>query len=703
MSEREEGPVLVRSLHEDLERKYREHGPKIRRIWHSYTKQKRVEIVKDGATGGIMLRHAGDRTLGNVRLILPEWNVRDLCEPKSDYFLHHLKHRATKSLVEQYETGVHGGPGDKEFILKSMEKHQLRYEKALKNSFTMFRAGDCYGQSYIVNDPANFDGVMDGLSDAVKEGFCVPHGTGELILMRQIYFLQALNLLVKNLLEEDARIVEEKAARAALAALSLGKPDKLSLEELAARALEQRSALVDSLHICRSEPTYLAHLMNVWTFSRPELVLDDKGRRVRQTDQYFSTAMFEAVHSSVVGAAVWDMISQILQALRDGPKDQAYKTILLQELANILLFEYKHLQTLFKRYTQAYSGSGHFKRIPDVYDDGIARVTLKSKPDAVARLEERVQHMFRLCQTDLTPPKAMDWIKKLDDLQKASPIERNSMAQPEFEAFGDLAMTTSFMQTLSASLPMPPPSQSSGVTYFWRLKGLSTKLEDLKATIDLSKHVIPIEKIGQPEKAEGALKALDGFIFFKMGADVGFLYDHLNRSCMTDLQNQYAEQKARSGQASQMSATLPAPGPSTRKAQLKPQQEKGPTTRRAQNSDFRIYPATESHDTISASVSPTFKLKLSTYNTFWTLFSHSGTGGSISWTAFEEAMADIDFSVSPTIGSFFTFSPPKEYPVQKTITLRRPQKLLIEGYGMSLVGRRLARKYGWGKKTFELA
>lgn len=45
--------------------------------------------------------------MGSVYALIPEWNLSEISELGSDYLLDHLKHRATKSLCQQYRQGVH--------------------------------------------------------------------------------------------------------------------------------------------------------------------------------------------------------------------------------------------------------------------------------------------------------------------------------------------------------------------------------------------------------------------------------------------------------------------------------------------------------------------------------------------------------------------------------------------------------------------
>ncbi|GIJ87097.1 hypothetical protein Asppvi_006000 [Aspergillus pseudoviridinutans] len=204
MNETGQTSALVKRLHRDLAQKYQLHGSRIEQIWRSWDKSRRDKAVKAGAVRGKVLAHPTDQTMGNMYKVIPEWNLRDLTQPESDYLLDHLKHRATKSLSDQYHEGVHGSPGDHAFILESMRVNHLRHVNPFRNSFTLFIEEDQYGQSYDVTDSAKYREMMTGLSTAVNAGLCVPRSTGELILQRQMYLLQALNVLVGDILEDGS-------------------------------------------------------------------------------------------------------------------------------------------------------------------------------------------------------------------------------------------------------------------------------------------------------------------------------------------------------------------------------------------------------------------------------------------------------------------------------------------------------------------
>ena len=497
----------------------------------------------------MVLKTPKDQSLGNVNAIMPEWNLRDLTKPDSDFAIDLLKHYATKPLEELYATGVYDGPGDAEFIKTSMRENGLRYSKQLPYSVTLFMPGDQYEYSFTVNEPAMYNQPL------VDSGHCVPRTTGELILSRQLYLMQALNVFVQDVLSVGKTVEDnpkggskksEKAAHEALSALSLNqKPEKLSLEDLAARAFDQKSAFEDYLHLCRTEPAFLAHVVNIWFFSQPELIPDEKGRVLPViTDKYISPVVYESIHNAVVQAALWTFIYDLLEMLVKGPKDRAYRATILQELSNICDYEYRRTQRLFKRYLQLYTESRCFKRISNLYDDGQARVRIKSKPDSLAPVDSPVNLMLRLCQPETDFSRAVDLIKKLGQ----SPSGELENEERLLESFGDFAVTVNFIQSLARSVQLPSLNRKQGQHYISAFKGLTSELDSLKKDVDLSDFVIPLDIIEQPDKAEGTLRALDQYINDKTGAGIGVLYQDLHENSLSTLHKQAQQQQETTAQ-----------------------------------------------------------------------------------------------------------------------------------------------------------
>ncbi|KAK1837630.1 ipa protein [Colletotrichum chrysophilum] len=370
-------PGFVQELHADLARKYRTHAAKLETAWRSFDKSQRTRCLKAGAANGDILRHPLDTRLGNVYKFIPEWNIRDLTEPDSDLLLDRLKHRATLSLEEQYFRGLDGSDGDHDHILTMMRTKRLRHVASFENCFTTFMDSRTsrYGRSFrLLRD---IDECLSDLEPAFRAGVCVPQSVGELILQRQLYMLQCLNIVVEDVLEIDSRT----------------------------RNQSQRPE--------RNTPG-------------TGLVPDEKGRSLPvHTGKHISGAVSEAVHGEVQAAAIWAYITRLVEALEASDRDKTYRALILQELSNVCQLEYERAQALFRRHVATGAGPKRFKRISNTYDNaGNARLAMKGKPEDLTRSDPLFSYLLRLCQPSTAPSNATDWMKRLGDLYTAHPTKK---------------------------------------------------------------------------------------------------------------------------------------------------------------------------------------------------------------------------------------------------------------------------------------
>ena len=697
----------VQELHGDLKRKYLKHANRIETMWPTFNKAQRELCIKAGAKDGAVLAHPLDESLGSVCEFIPEWNLRDLTKPGSDFLLDHLKHRTTKSLSEQYCIGVADGPGDREVIEGMMRTRGLRHVQSFPNCYTLFMDGGEYGHSFEILK--EHDQIMAGFASAIRAGLVIPQATGELVLQRQTYLLQGLKMVIDDILEEGSKSRSRKdlpekpdtAAAAALAKMSIrsAPPTKFELTDLVVSARDQRISLEEYLRLLSVEPVVLTHVVNCWFFARPELVADEKGRILHvHTDKHVSAVVFDAVHSLVKGAAIWTYISRLLDLLSNPNIDKMYRTIVLQEVSNICHLEYRRAQSLFKRHVQSGSGAKWFRRSSNAYDkEGNVRVNMKCSPEELTRADPHLHYVLRLCQDETDARKAVDWIKRLTDLHDAHPEEREKISGGEADALSDLAVIIGFIWEVSPVISMPPLSRKKGQMFVSRSSELEVEFNTVKKEIDLRDYAVPIDNLLEPGVAKGALKALDSIIIEKMGTKMGFLYQDLIEDCLSDLQNRYQQIKATAQKGESPPNPVSTPQPTEKRVEGRKQKEK---TRPSTTSTFELVPVPEPPPPPPASP---FKVAASTVEVFETLFGKSEARGSVSWAAFEAAMTDVGFAVIPKFGSVYTFRPPESMAMQKPLTLHRPHASHIEGYKILFVARRLNRTYGWSKEAFEAA
>lgn len=436
----------------------------------------------------------------------------------------------------------------------------------------------------------------------------------------------------------------------------------------------------------------LAHAVNIWFFSRPELVPDEKGRRLPvHTDKYISAAVLEAINSSIQGAAIWKYIASILGVLDKCVGDDASRVVLLQEISNICQVELNRAQTLFKRHVQSASGSKWFKRTANVYDStGSPRVSIKGNLEDLTVSDPQLHHMLRLCQPKLNVSTATTWIKKLGEYQEAHPRERENLEDREADSLGDLAIIIEFIQDLSSVLPIPSFSNKKGQMFAAKSQVVESELNQTKDQLDLLDYVVPIDNLLEPGVASEALKKLDQFIIEKSGTTLGFLYQDMVADCLSGVQAQCLEAKEKVAQG--LKAEFPsAPATTAESTAFRVEQRKQKEkTRPAHSSIYDIVtPVKPSCPQEPASLLQTFKIDDSTAEVFSRLFSKSQARGPAAWAAFAEAMAKLGFSISPKYGSVYTFYPPDSMTAKKSFTVHRTHQSKIEGYRVLTVARRL--------------
>jgi hypothetical protein len=695
----------LKELHSDLALKYKTHASKIETIWRSFSEGQRAKCLKAGAADGAVLKHSLDTSLGNVYKIVPELNLKDI-STEPEFLLGHLKHRATTSLFQQYCDGALGSPGDRNFILEMMAKKNLRHVDSFKNSYTFFM-DERYGDSFKVL--SNHQETLAAFEPAMRAGLCIPQSTGELILQRQLVLLQSLNILIEDILELGSQTrsknqrskKSEQAADAALSKLTIQeRPKKLSLPDLISSAQDQKDSLEEFLGLLSAEPVVLAHAVNIRFFSRPELVIDDKGRHLPVlSDKHISGAFFEAIYSSIKGASVWNYICRLLDLLKDATADKVYRPIILQEISNICHLEYSRAQAQFTRHVQTGIGAKYFKRVANSYDSaGNAKVNLKIQPEELTRLDPQLHYVLRLCQPQTNASKAVEWIKKLSDLYESHPIDRENLHEREIDALGDLIVITAFIQDLSPVISMPALSCKKGQMFVSRSQELDVELNRLRDEIDLREFAVPIDNLLEPGMANGALKKFDQFVVSKTGSKMGFLYQDLMEDCLADLENQYRVAKATLEKTQFIPFPTTAPQSIDEKVEHRKVKEK---TRPSQSTIFEILQAPEVTKEEPVEPVQVFKISQPASQVFSTLFKKSEARGSISWGAFESAMAELGFSVMPKYGSVYTFSPPESMNEKKSFTVHRPHKSRIEGYSIPIFACRLKKTYGWNEGTFK--
>ena len=672
--------------------------------------------MRDGTADGKVLRHRLDTQLGNVYMFMPEWNLHDITAHSSDLFLDVLKHRATTSLLDQYMEGADGAPGDYHHIIEMVEEEKLSLinPSRYKNCWTQFYCEESYGESIEIM-PALKKEILMNLRKPIEARFIIPRAIGELVLARQVYLLQALNIAVSDILEIGSNHFDQKprtrklvhAATAALEKLAVHTtPNKVQFSDLVDSALNQKSASEDYIDLISTEPPVLAYDVNHWFFSRPELLPDGKGRRLPvHTDSYISGAVFDAVHGAVRTAAIWSYISRLLDLMKDSP-DKKFRALVLQELSNTCHLEYTRAHTMFRRDIATGLGSKWFKRNSIVRKDGIIRTSLKGDPDPLTATDPQLYYLLQLCQEETKPSKAAEWLQKLEEFGHANPLEKDKLSDREHDSLGDLAVIVSFIQDLCSVEKLPAAkTKKDEQSFVFGYAALERELGDLKSGVDLSDFVIPLENIQCPDMATAALQKLDEYIVENTGTTLGFLYQDLLDECVANIRKQHEQQKAKKAGEDKAAAknAVPAAPAQDRELTVQHRREKQKTRPAASTYDITPKDTSAQNEKPTEAEQQTFKVKPTTLSVFSTLLSRSSSArGAVTWAAFLSAMTDLGFSVLPKLGSIFKFVPPESFAAKRPLTLHQPHRGSLEGARLLEYSRRLKRTYGWDDKTFAI-
>lgn len=435
---------------------------------------------------------------------------------------------------------------------------------------------------------------------------------------------------------------------------------------------------------------------------------DEKGRTLPvHTDKYISSVFFDVVHSAVKGATIWNCAYCLLQLVAEFT-EKAHKVVLLQELSNICHIEYTRTQDTLRRYLATGTGSKWLRRVSNSKE---TRLVTKSDPELLKQENPQLHYLLHLCQPKTSVSSPVNWITKLDQLHKLHPQERADLSEQEADALCDLAIIVGFTQSLSAAFPMPSFNRNKGKAFVSAMTELEANLTQVKAQIDLTDFVAPIDNLLEPGAAEHALKALDQSIVEQMGTGLGSLYQDLMSDCAKRLHKQMTEDKV--GQVSRIvqkteSEFIDLPSDDTVKPQEgKPQERKQKEkTRPAHSSIYEIVLSARGVDNgVGERVSTAARVAVrsASAETFGTLFSKSEARGSITWKAFETAMSEVGFSIIPEYGSVYTFSPSDGLALGRSIKIHRPHQSRIEGHKLLFIARYLSRTYGWTKDTFQVA
>ncbi|KAL3474037.1 hypothetical protein BJX99DRAFT_260739 [Aspergillus californicus] len=674
---------------EYLQLDYEEHGPRADELWRSFTEEERLQVVKISFDGEKALQTSTDPdAFPGGQLIVPEINIQDLCGPDPEYYLSQLHYRGTATIFEQYLQGPNGRPGD----LKVIEDAIARGLElpATRNEFCYFDSTPRYGTEFPVEDYL----AVANLQEETK-GTVVPRLTGEMVMWRQMYTLNCLARIMMDTVDAglpSGHPMKTVRKEVALAAVD-PTPQKLALPELLELAEEQRGLAEDRVSLCRTEPVHLSHQLDLQIVSHPGFVPDDTGKRLAVGRQYASTAVLEVVQAAICAVAVWDSICHLLHALLEHQQDPEYRKVLVQELSNVAHYEYATRQKTLQRVAHSISFPTCFRRVAG---GGQPRIRIKSaRHDASPRTE----HVLALCESKTTAADAMGVVSKLNVVAREYPWTLRWTTQAEYDAVDELSCIAGFLQTLQASLRLPPKNGQRGHFFLSEFRKQNRLLDSIKEDVDLSRFVVSKGNLLQPGVAQRTLVALDEYVEKKTGVGMGVLYEALGGDSIKLLRTEYTNTKSLTDE---MQRKLSLSDPVAEEETIAQRQEKA-KSRPAHSSVYSIVDETNEIEPQPVPESPVYQVKKETLEVFTAIFSKSEHHGSVHWTAFQAAMTELKFSVFPRHGSVYSFIPPPGFIPPRSFVVHRPHQAAIEGRMVSYIAHRLNKIYGWDLDSFQLA
>lgn len=735
----------LRSLHADLYRKYGAHYDRIEKFWRSFTPSQREKLFRAGADNGRVLEDSDDRSMGRVYAVVPELNVHDM-KSTPDYFLDHFEFRAVTSLIEQYNIGLEGAKGDYEMILNSISTKQLRLREEYPNELTFFIYEERYGDHYTAVSADKYEQVIRDFAEAFEKGDCVPRSVGELIIERQSYMIKTLGTLVQDILNFGAELDEAKLNSSltprekAQAALSLSAcatdiadvySEEACVQDLLTAAYDRKVFFEVAWNLCRSDPSFLTEAVKVWHASRPELVPDEKGRRLRlatDDNRYILRSIFEVLHDAVMGTAVWDILCVLVSNFLDSQNGHT-QSIVAQEIANICKYESDRIRAHLKRAAQVGIGQKFFKRLSNVFDNATPRISLKTIPSRLARDDLQLHAILSMCQFDqATNGQSMRHIDALHDLYRRQPLEEHRLKQSEFDTLGQVSMTSSIIMSISTALRLPAHSPKKGLLYVSKLKEVTTRLDALKAHITFGRDLASVDDLQAPNLVREIFSRFDKVCKVHAGGGMIHLYQQLNREYLQDLESEVqmaweretkSHNPGRLNRISKQNTEVEAPAQQKTNGRV----EKTKTSMTLSEKKLENAPCTvpalndNATETMSISSDTTeilpeiFRVSPSALRVFRTLFPEYDCNctsqsraipDSIEWVDFGAAMVEIGFEIIPSVGLLYSFKrgensvKPAEF-----FTLSRPYRESIKGNSLIHLAARLEKLYGWGRDSFE--
>lgn len=705
---------VARLVHEDLAQIWELHEKDISEAWIGYSESEREHFLAGHKSEVFCLEQAEENKRDDFFFLIGDLDFLGEGKEEANFVMEHLEHRATTSLVQQFYGSFGGRPGDASQVRFMIgTSPQEKYEDWLDGHWRTFDPQQEWGRPFYgdkidwAHDQVDYSlELAKGWDLKGKANPIQPAKVGNHILARQVCAVQYMNLLAWELLAlrwkklggDVQRGKHQGPGAKSLIDICLNdKNANIPISDLAGMAAENKKSFEDWTRLCRTDSRYLVTELYIWYFTQPGLVPDSDDKVLHAiSNRQVSPCMFELLHGFALSAGIWDFISRLLRALEDD--DRFYRPSILQELVNMIEFEYERCQASLRRYTLKTIGHGHLKRI-DSPDNG-PRIVPKHNPELLTRIDPFASYVLRLYKSETSITDAVPWIQKIFGLYKADDDLREE--QGPHDIMREFAAVVGLHRQLKQQFQLPAPNSRKGRTYIKQVNAMVPDIELIKEHIDLFDLVVPPDRLYCPGVRETAYKRVEEAVENWASTELGTVYEEISESCMADIIKACDEKRAQTLKDREMAASnifmvvekVKGLHIEQRKTKIKTRPTVSPEDS-AQGSDGQS----------SRSSSPgqeVFKVKQDSYDVFEGLFSRAEGRGTLDWSSFTAAMADLGFSVDPRYGSAVTFEPPESLSHLKSFTFHRPHEAHLEGYRLLWLSKRLKRVYGWDMDSFEV-
>ncbi|KXH37265.1 hypothetical protein CNYM01_01278 [Colletotrichum nymphaeae SA-01] len=517
-------------------------------------------------------------------------------------------------------------------------------------------------------------------------GNIVPQDVGEMILLRQLWTMQSLNDLVDTIIA-DAHTGEaatsgssrqSKTSQQQTDDLIFGKrpkkPSSTDTEEITEKTIEEllklnigRESEADEspfaplnnaaeeqvrahevyLSMLATEEDMFAEDVHRWFFSRPELVADDKGRALPlQADKHSSGAVLDAAHNAVKNVIVWSWIESQIADL-----DYAV--------------------------TEARDQNQH-----EHYDKFYQSICLQELSNVCNYEYTRTQSLLR---RNLS--KGSKLMKRVTNgLDPAGNYALKLRGKPQEFIKSD--------PQLHILLTLCQPETTAA-------KAFSEEVVD---SLGRSEFAVPINKLKEQGKTEGALKRLDEFLVAKAGAKMSDLYSVMLTECGSYLGEQHRDAKAKG----KMDWTpLPIDAPKTREEVIELRRTSAKDNAKDPTEPTKLYDIIHSNkwaaelDETGFYLSPPGSIHVDSpaFETFTKLFGNSKPRKRIIWEDLEYSLERIGFSSRSIYGICTYFIADKDI-AELPLTIKHPYKSEVSGRKSVILARRLLKAHEWNASAY---